>query len=317
MNDRTDPFTALVQQMAPASDNVASHLSARTAHELARTIVAAEPRAPRRRRRALKVSAAGLGLALAAAGTAAAVQALQSPKLQGQAWCNVPGEGATDVIGPTGDPVADCATWWRHRLGTEPPALRAYQDLSSQIQVVPADQPVPDGWRALPGGVVQDPEQFQLNEALLDSVGGLYARCFDQAGATAKARELVTASGFQDWPVRVDAASVGQWPAGHCWAAGASPRTHEVVVQAVPPVDEGFTPQWWQLARQLRQSLTQCWSMQTALARVQDAIARSGLPAEAQRLTEVRQIPTTGARCTSVHLGGGGSAVITLRGPAG
>lgn len=317
MNDRPDALTALVQLIEPATDHLAGHLLAGTAHELTQAIVAAEPPRRRWRRRVLKVSAAGLGLALAAAGTAAAVQALQSPAQQVQTFCNVPGEGPTDIIGPTGDPVSDCSTWWRHRLGTEPPALSAYQDTHSQIQVVPADQVVPGGWRALPGGVVQDPEQLQLNEALGDAVGGLLARCFDQPAAAAKARELVTASDFHGWPVSIDNASLKQNPAPNCWAAFANPRTHQVIVSAVPPLKDGFVPQWWQLAESLRGSLTQCWSMQTALVRVHDAIARSGFSAaEARAGVEVRQVPTPGAHCTTVHMGGGGSVILTLRGPA-
>jgi hypothetical protein len=247
-----------------------------------------------------------------------AVQALQSPKQQRLIYCNVPGPGglsSSDVIGATGDPLVDCAAFWKHALGTAAPALTAYQDTFGQIRVYPADASVPDGWRVLPGGVVQDREQILINEALSDSISGLRSRCFDRADAVAKTQAIVKASGFQDWPLMVDEASTTRYPAPNCWAAFVPPKTHQVSVAAGPTLADNVVPQVEQLAKPLRQSVTECWSMQTAVEKVRAAIAQSGFPLDAQRGFEIRQVPTPSVRCTTIHTGGGGNLEFTLRGP--
>ena len=55
------------------------------------------------------------------------------PANQLQTFCLLPegqpedGAGPTDLIGPTGDPVDNCARFWRNRLKSTPPPLVAYQ----------------------------------------------------------------------------------------------------------------------------------------------------------------------------------------------
>jgi hypothetical protein len=314
-----DPIHDLVRQLNPAP-TVEQLLSTDTGTLLARAVTTAPRPRARSRRRLAKVSVAGLVVALGGAGTALAVQALQSPKDQMLVYCNVPAADGTleptDNIGATGDPVTDCGDFWRHATGSEAPALKAYQDTYSHIQVVPADYAVPATWRPLQVGVVQDTEQILLNEALGDAIDGLQSRCFNEGDAVARAEEIVRASGFSGWPVRLDHTSATPLgPPPQCWQAAAIPRDHQVHGGPGPDLATARVPQVEQLAEPLRQSLTQCWSLTTAVERVHAAIAESGFPSEVQRGFEIRQIPTPSATCTRIYLNGGGNIVLTLRGP--
>lgn len=102
-----------------------------------------------------------------------------------------------------------------------------------------------------------------------------------------------------------------------CWSAFASPLVHKVLITGLPtPADFGRVPQAEQLARPLRAGLSQCWTMSTAVDRVRAAIQQSGFPAQDQALFEIRQVPTPSARCTTIHMNGGGNVIFTLRGPS-
>lgn len=222
------------------------------------------PRARRRRRRLVKVSVAELGLALGAVGTALAVQALQPTKDQVLVFCNVPG-----------------ADFWQHRTGSQAPPLKAYQDTYSQIQVFPASQTPPADWRPLPGGVVQDPEQILLNEALGDELAGLQAAiCLSKTAAEAKTHNIVETAGFSGWPLADGRAVENAGGEPICWSAFASPLVHKVLITDLPtPADFGRVPQAEQLVQPLRAGLSQCWTMSTAVDRVRAAIKQSGFPA--------------------------------------
>lgn len=307
-----------VRQLNP-SPAAGQLLSSDTATVLARAVTGSPPHHVRSPRRLARLSVAGLVVTLGGVGTALAVQALQPAKDQIQVFCNFPDPDSSvlqphDNIGATGDPIADCADLWLHETGSEAPALKAYQDTYSQIQVFAADQVVPSTWRPLPGGVLQDTEAILLNEALGDVIDGVGGRCFTKADATAKAQQIVDASGFANWSVKLDDAKAADGPPPYCWGVAAVPRDHLVHGVAISHLT--FSPEVERLAEPLRKSLAECWSLPTAVDRVRAAIAQSGFPAEVQKGFEIRQIPTPGATCTRIYLNGGGNVILTLRGPA-
>ena len=320
MTESLDQITEYVALLNPApACMVTEVLSSEASQELAQSVMTTSLSTNRRQLRVVQLAAGAAALTLAVAGTAAAVQALRPAKEQVLVYCNVPSaEGllaATDNIGPTGDPVKDCSSVWQHTTGDASPPLAAYQDENSNIQVQPADRTAPAGWKPLPTGVVQDPEQILLNEALQDDIDGTFSRCFDAHGATAKATDIVQASGLKTWPVSVHQASVTQWPAPNCWTGFADPRLHTVIVAAGPSLD-ARSAAIAELARSLRPSLTECWDMETAVERVRSAVSQSGFPQYAKESVQIRQIPIPSAPCTTVHMGDGGS-IFTLRGRRG
>lgn len=225
-----------------------------------------------------------------------------------------PFDGSTDLIGPTGDPIDNCARFWRHARHTDPPALIAYQDQYGQVHVQVKSDPLPEGAKALPAGAVQNAEAIQLDEALGDPIGLGPDHCRDEQAALSDAQRVVVTLGLRNWPVRVDESRKN--PAlAQCWGSSAYMKDHVVRVVAVDG-DLDFSPVLEQIAKPLRASLTHCWSRATALDEVRSAIAGSSLSTEFKDLADIREVDTPGARCTVVHLNGGGNVIVTLRGPA-
>jgi hypothetical protein len=234
-----------------------------------------------------------------------------------QTFCLLPEGGAlagsTDLIGPTGNPIDNCARFWRYARHTDPPALVAYQDSYGNVNVQPKAQPLPANALVLAPGTVQDAEAIELAEALGDPIGLGPDHCRDEQTALADARQVVQALGFSRWPVHVHQ---GATPAAQqCWGMAPDLKRHVVSVMAVgtgfdyPPVLE-------QIANPLRASLTQCWTRAKALSEVRAAVAASTLSAEFKSLVDVRQVDNPAARCTVVRLSAGGGIQITLRGHA-
>jgi hypothetical protein len=292
---------------------VAAHSDA--SDELLADILRSPHPSPRNRRRVGTLTAVAASVLVVGAGSAFAIGAFGSPRHESLTYCSIPGQGGPlDIAGPTGDPVENCRIAWQHATGGPAPALVAYQHSSGRVEVYPADEPAPDGYQRLTAGEQQDPELIELNEALGDFVDGLPVSCLDQAGARAKAEQVVARSGVTGWPVVV-ATTAGSYGPGTrlCWLAGASPADHSVHLEAVPSVPSDDT-ETRKIAASLRPSLTQCWSTQTAQARVQQAITASDFPDDAKKTFTVRQVDTAGSPCTTVHVTSGGTLTFTLRG---
>ena len=250
--------------------------------------------------------------------TPSAAPVLTPANQQLQTFCLLPEDapvgGMTDLIGPTGDPIDNCARFWRHALHTEPPALVAYQDIYSNVYVQARSEPLPTGARLLPPGASQNAEAIELAEALGDPIGMGPDHCRDQRAAVADARKAVRLLGFRDWPVRVDE-SRSDRSAALCWGSAPDLRAHVVTVIGIEG-DLDFPPVLEQIAKPLRASLTQCWSRAKALSEVNAAIAASSLKTEFKDLADIREVDVPGARCTVIRLSAGGGVTITLRGPA-
>jgi hypothetical protein len=310
MNDHLLRMINPVPTVAPDTDPG-------TRDALMREIVTARPASTRTRRRVLTASAVGGSVLALGAGTAFALGAFGSPTHEALTYCSLPGNGGlVDVAGPTGDPVENCRYAWQHATGEDAPVLVAYQHSSGRVEVYPADQPAPEGYQRLTSGTQQDSDLIALNEGFSDYVSGLAASCLNEPQARAKAASIIARSGVTGWPVSAEA-SPGTYPAGTtlCWQAAANANDHTVHVGAAP-ADPAATDKVDAIAAALRPSLTDCWSMQTAAARVEQAIANSSFTADEKRTFAVRQVSEPGASCTTVHVNAGGTLTFTLRGPA-
>jgi len=282
-----------------------------------REILTTRPAVTRTRHRVLTASVAGASMLAIGTGTAFALGVFAPPTHQDLTYCSVPGRSdLVQVAGPSGDPVENCRPAWQHATGEQAPPLIAYQDSHGLVEVYPADQPVPDGYRRLAGGIQQDPELIALDEGFTDYVDGLEASCLDESQARAKAASVITRAGISGWPVAA-ASTSATYPAGTtlCWQAAANANDHSVHVGAAP-ADPTASEKVKSIVDALRSSLTNCWSRQTAATQVQQAIANSQFTAEDRRTFTVRQVDEPGAACTTVHVNSGGTLVFTLRGPA-
>jgi hypothetical protein len=232
-----------------------------------------------------------------------------SPKLEQLTYCMVP-TGTMDVDGPTGDPVVNCTAVWPTRA----PALVAYQNSFGGVEVYARDADVPPDRTRLPSGVVQDPVLIELDEALQDSVDGMFASCLTKQQALVKARQVLDELRVHDWPVVLADPSPDSYPSP-CWVAAGKPSEHTVTVGAGPNIAQNEVPYYEKMVAPLRASVHGCWTRAEALSQVHRTIDGSDFPAEARAGFAIRQVDDPSATCTTVHVTGGGNVVFTLRGP--
>lgn len=118
--------------------------------------------------------------------------------------CHGPSNGVSVIDGTSGDPVADCQSHWAELTGGAAPPMTAYHNGAGGIEVLTADQDVPQGWEQLAPGVVQDPAVLGLESALDDGTTGLRSDCL----TAGPAREIVTAElarlKLTDWSVATE-----------------------------------------------------------------------------------------------------------------
>lgn len=104
----------------------------------------------------------------------------------------------------SGDPVADCAELWVLREHTHPPQLAGFVNPAGGIEVVPADQPVPDGWEPLEDGFRQDDRLIALEAELDDWSRGLPSDCFARDDAVELVERNLARLGLIEWSVTTE-----------------------------------------------------------------------------------------------------------------
>ena len=222
--------------------------------------------------------------------------------------------GPTDLVGPTGDPIDNCARFWKHIRGTDAPPLVAYQDKYGTVFVHAASEPLPEGAVLLPPGTMQDGEAVVIFEALSDAIALGPEKCRTKEDGLADATRIVRALHFANWPVHIDA-SYDDPQRRKCYGFAPDLRDHTVRVAATEAVPDlpAFVEQ---IVRPLRASLTECWSRATALSRVHAAVQNADVQQEYKDAVEIRIVDVPSQPCTTVRYGGGGGISFTLRGPA-
>jgi len=297
--------------------DVRTHLDSTAMDELLHAIVHSHTPTPARRshRKAWALSA---GAVLALGSTAAIAAVTLSPQQRESAAfdCNLSalasGAAGGGVIGPvTGDPVVDCANEYHRVSGLTAPPLIAYSSGIGGIEVLPASVTPPADYKALPSGTTLDLEKTLLDETLGDVVAGLNTTCLDQAQAVTRSEQIVAALGYADWRVAVDP-PVGL-PDGTCWVAGARGSDKTVRVARLGGLDPQNDTQIRAFAKPLRASATNCWDRTTALAQIRDAATAVGIKESA---IVVNTIDDATARCSTIHVTGGGLVFVVVRGPA-
>jgi hypothetical protein len=224
--------------------------------------------------------------------------------------CEIAGV-STVIPSVSGNPVADCAAQWRRDTGNAAPQLVAYDNGHGGITVLPADQPPPSGWRALPPGATQNGSMVEMQQWLDDHVSGLNSGCYDNETAVPMTEQALQRLGMTNWTVqpapRADPRA--------CVDTGIpDPATFTVQLRALdgpPSPDAPFE----RLAVKLRSIAAGCILIDAAVRQVRAAAAEVGLSQEAHeyQLTEVTD-PT--ARCTTIYENVGGSVFVILRGPS-
>ena len=261
--------------------------------------------------------------ALALGSTAAIAAGTLSPQQRESAAldCNLSGlasgaarDGAAGggAIGPVmGDPIVDCANEYHRVSGLTAPPLIAYSSGIGGIEVLPASVTPPADYTALPSGTTLDLEKTLLDETLGDVVAGLNVTCLDQAQVVTRSEQIVGALGYADWRVVVDP-PVG-FPDGTCWVAGARGGDRTVRVARLGGLDPQNDTQIRAFAKPLRASTAGCWGRATALAQIRDAATAVGIKESA---LVVNAIDDGTARCSTIHVSGGGLNFVVARGPA-
>lgn len=226
--------------------------------------------------------------------------------------CHTP-DGAVAVVGAvTGDPVADCSRLWTELTGTSPPTLIAYDNTSGGIEVVPADTEVPDGWRKLDPGVVQDPGAIELEAALADYIDGLHSDCYRSDAARRLASGELDRLGLGEWTIDTERGEADG--AGTCTYYYLDPSRQRVVLI---PMDGLVSPDETPhtiLADQLRHALSsRCLSVDEAAAQTRQLAIDAGL--DDPNLVIHKLVDDT-ADCTRADMNIGGRTAIYLHGPA-
>jgi hypothetical protein len=254
-----------------------------------------QPQHAARRRRPLV-----LALALVvAAGTAAAAWAILGSSARETTSVECVIRGADTIIpAVSGDPAYDCAVAWKNDLGTEPPALVAYDNADGGVTVIPRSEKPEAGWKPLPAG--QDVALIQLQDSLDDYVSGLNSSCLDATAATSLARSKLAQFGFTGWTVTVRSGP------GTCVATDVvDPARQTVTLIPSGPLGPASART---LADRLRPLTQKCESLPAAESSVRAAAA--GMT---YRLNAVRD---SSLRCASVYETVGGTIFLTVRGPS-
>ncbi|MGZ4600668.1 hypothetical protein [Oryzihumus sp.] len=260
----------------------------------------------RRRRRLTRGAVAGLaGLVLAGGGAAAWAAYTGGHETTGIDCVSK----ANDAIIPavSGDPVADCTAMWRREGVTVPDGLKAYDDGKSIV--VRLDGTVPDGTRALPGGVVQDAAVIELGASLEDRVDGMRGQCLDASRGRAWVTGELQRLHLRGWRVSVDGSRP---PTPTACAEGlADADRHTVTVIGGPPSADPGDPSV-AFTRALRTRISGACVSLPAAERIVRQAAGGTTAANGMQVTVLAD-PT--ASCTRVDAVVGGAWMVTLHGP--
>ncbi len=221
-----------------------------------------------------------------------------------------------DLIIPatTGDPVTDCEAEWQNAFGSPAPELKAYEAPGKAVLVLPADASPPSGYVLMAPGPTQNTALIQLDEGLSDYVGGLSSRCFTQAAAVARTQSELSRLGLRGWSVVTRGVPANGTSSCESYVVN-DPVKHTVLLGSdLPSQLEPGDPSD-RLAKALRVVQKQCASLSETATAVQKAAAAVGWT-QANRGLDLKQVVTEGASCTRIYFQAGGSALVTLRGPA-
>lgn len=306
----TDNLDAHVRRLSRMTDEqVARHAGTEAREALLERIVAmpTSPRTSRRWRLRVPI-VTGVAIATLAGTAAFGWELLRSdPHETASLQCDTP--GAPSIIpSVSGDPVADCAAEWRRQIGSDAPALVAYDNGHGGVEVRPADQPAAPRSSALPPGPAQDVALIELGESLDDYVAGLPSGCYDTATATRMANAQLDRLGLTGWTVTPP-------PGTGCVSFSAvEAATRTIALRTTPDLPPGNEP-FRMLATRLRPIARECLPLAKAAARVRAEADALGLDS-AKRDYQLATV-TDARRCTTIHETVGGTIFLTLRGPAG
>lgn len=319
----SDPLD-LVRALAPTTEHQPD-LIERVRNELMATInetapPSDSPSAPRpvnRRapRRWLIPAAAALVLSTTAAAWALARTSADSTTLE------CPGNSIIDAV--TGDPVTDCSNEWRRSMGTEPPAMVAYDNGNGGVTVLLANDPAPDRYTELEPGPFQRTEFIQLEAALDDAGRGLSSGCYDDDTGREIARRELDRLGLMTWTITIDDLRPpdGQ---SRCAYHVVDPLTQQVQLIGVEGSTFGSNPYEPYAAALADQLEATCMTVDAASSLARSLAAETAIVIDGTRIdfTEqagalvVHQLEDPSADCTSSVVNVGGRVEVTLRGPA-
>lgn len=249
-----------------------------------------------------------------AASTAFAVVALQGTPARDltSTECSV-GHGDAVIPATTGDPLKDCQAEWLRDFGTPPPAMKAYERPGRVVLVLLADATPPSGYVLMAPGSTQNTAVIELDEALADFVGGLSSQCFTQAEAITRTQAELTQLGLGGWTVVTRDTPADGTTVCEGYVTN-DPVKHTVLLGSGPlQLDPGSETA--RLAKALRVVEQHCAGMSATATAVRKAAAELGWT-EANHGLVLTQVAKPGATCTRIYFEPGGSALVTLRGPA-
>ncbi|HEY0189154.1 MAG TPA: hypothetical protein VGC67_16825 [Cellulomonas sp.] len=272
---------------------------------------AASPARPARRRWRLgRSTTLVLGVAVAlTAGGLATIPGFLGGAVDGPNCLRAWGEAA-EVAGPwvTGDPVADCETYWE-QAGIEPPDDLVGFTVSGLTYVAPEDE-VPQGAVALDGGPVYSAAELELRASAADLVdGGMVCRSVDDAALWARG-ELDRLGLSGSWTVSVpEQTDAGDGVDRPCSSVDAADGTVSVVPAEDPAVTMFPNGNW--RADLLREQIADaCVTVEEARAIVDAMLADEDHWPTSSVVDET-------VDCARVDLEIGGSVQVTVYGPTG
>lgn len=263
---------------------------------------------PRLPRRSLVLVATLASLSVAAIAGAVAMFSSSSTSV----GCHLPDGGVAIADAITGNPLTDCAQTWQQVTGEQAPPLAAYDNGSGGIEVLPADEPAPDGWTRTDPGTVQDPVVIELEAALDDIADGLPAECRLLNDAEQVAQFELTRLGLGGWSVVSERGEADGTDT--CTYFYLEPAQRQVVLipleGVVAPADSPHSVYARDLAAHLER---ECLNLEEAGRVAADLATEAGLDPSAVVVYEVHDDAAT---CTRTDVNVGGRVEVTLRGPA-
>ena len=226
--------------------------------------------------------------------------------------CHTPDGGVAIVDAVTGNPLTDCARIWEQMTGTEAPPLAAYDNGSGGIEVLPADEPAPDGWTSTDPGTIQDPSVIELEAALDDIADGLPAACRLLDDARVLATDELARLGLNGWSVGSDRGQADGTETCTYFYLDLGQRQVVLIPLegVVAPPDAPYSV----FARELADALDRdCLTVGQAAAAARDLAADAGLEAAG---VVIYELTDDAAACTRTDVNVGGRVEVKLRGPA-
>ena len=309
MNDELDRLRASRPDVDPPSDRLVQserqHLMTHITETTRDRRVDETPDDPAKRNRRLWMAPA---LAVGLLATAAAGWAMtRSVETSTEVSC-----GMTNVIDSvTGDPVADCAAWWRSTNHTDAPTLVAYDNGHGGVAVLPESEDAPADWTRLEG-FQQDTTLIELDAALGDMGDGLAADCFTDAAAEPVVSDTLDRLGLGDWSVIHEGRAADG--SSTCAQHVLDPEERAVVLVGLdtgrPPADAPPS----KLARRVQARVDgACLGLDDAVAAVQQSAADAGVDESAGQLV-IHSVVDPDAQCSRTDVNVGGGIVVTVRG---